>query len=83
MLTNDVVSFEQPGPVLHTKNSEARNTQCFTIFSVKQLRVYRKKCFMLRIVSGRVAQSVGHLFGKSEILGSITGLAAYFRFSFR
>ena len=34
-------------------------------------------------VSGRVAQSVGHLTRKSEVLGSIPGLATYFRFSFR
>ena len=32
---------------------------------------------------GRVAQSVGHLTRKSGVLGSIPGLAAYFRFSFR
>ena len=32
---------------------------------------------------GRVAQSVGHLIRKSEVLGSIPGLATYFRFSFR
>ena len=32
---------------------------------------------------GRVAQSVGHLTSKSGILGSIPGLATYFRFSFR
>ena len=31
---------------------------------------------------GRVAQSVGHLTRKSEVLGSIPGLAKYFRFSF-
>ena len=31
----------------------------------------------------RVAQSVGHLTRKSEVLGSIPGLATYFRFSFR
>ena len=31
---------------------------------------------------GRVAQSVGHLTRKSEVLGSIPGLATYFRFSF-
>ena len=34
------------------------------------------------ILPGRVAQSVGHLTRKSEVLGSITGLATYFRFSF-
>ena len=32
---------------------------------------------------GRVAQSVGHLSRKSVVLGSIPGLATYFRFSFR
>ena len=32
---------------------------------------------------GRVAQSVGHLTRKSGVLGSIPGLAIYFRFSFR
>ena len=32
---------------------------------------------------GRVAQSVGHPTRKSEVLGSIPGLATYFRFSFR
>ena len=35
------------------------------------------------IVPGRVAQSVGHLTRKSGVLGSIPGLATYFRFSFR
>ena len=32
---------------------------------------------------GRVAQSVGHLTRMSGVLGSIPGLATYFRFSFR
>ena len=32
---------------------------------------------------GRVALSVGHLTRKSGVLGSISGLATYFRFSFR
>ena len=32
---------------------------------------------------GRVAQSVGHLTRKSGVLGSIPGLATYFRFSFK
>ena len=32
---------------------------------------------------GRVAQSVGHLTRKSGVLGSIPGVATYFRFSFR
>ena len=32
---------------------------------------------------GRVGLSVGHLTRKSGVLGSIPGLATYFRFSFR
>ena len=32
---------------------------------------------------GRVAQSVGHLTLRSGVLGSIPGLATFFRFSFR
>ena len=32
---------------------------------------------------GRVVQSVGHLTRKSGVLGSIPGLATYFRFFFR
>ena len=35
------------------------------------------------LMPGRVAQSVGHLTRKSGVLGSIPGLATYFRFSFR
>ena len=35
------------------------------------------------IAPGRVAQSVGHLTRKSGVLGSIPGMATYFRFSFR
>ena len=31
----------------------------------------------------RIEQSVGHLTRKSGVLGSIPGLATYFRFSFR
>ena len=39
--------------------------------------------FILEQEPGRVAQSVGHLTRKSGVLGSIPGLATYFRFSFR
>ena len=38
---------------------------------------------IVKLLSGRVAQSVGHLTRKSGVLGSIPGLATYFRFSFR
>ena len=39
--------------------------------------------FSITTGPGRVAQSVGHLTRKSGVLGSIPGLATYFRFSFR
>ena len=38
---------------------------------------------LLHLEPGRVAQTVGHLTRKSGVLGSIPGLATYFRFSFR
>ena len=42
-----------------------------------------RQYFSLYRAPGRVAQSVGHLTRKSGVLGSIPGLATYFRFSFR
>ena len=42
-----------------------------------------KLIMVLRFPPGRVAQSVGPLTRKSGVLGSIPGLATYFRFSFR
>ena len=38
--------------------------------------------YLLRFRPGCVAQSLGHLTRKSGVLGSIPGLATYFRFSF-
>ena len=43
---------------------------------------YSQSCVLLNKL-GCVAQSVGHLTRKSEVLGSISGLATYLRFSFR
>ena len=39
-------------------------------------------CYFCESEPGRVAQSVGHLTRNSGVLGSIPGLATYFRFSF-
>ena len=39
--------------------------------------------FLIFFSPGRVAQSIGHMTRKSGVLGSIPGLATYFRFSFR
>ena len=41
------------------------------------------KCMVTSSLPGRVTQSVGHLTRKSGVLGSISGLATYFHFSFR
>ena len=56
----------------------------------EQCVVMHKEIFIFKYqlwqtVPGRVAQSVGHLTCtcKSEVLGSMPGLATYFRFSFR
>ena len=43
----------------------------------------RPRTIIHRDLPGGVAQSVGHLTRKSEVLGFIPGLATYFRFSFR
>ena len=43
----------------------------------------RQKSILQEFEPSRVAQSVGHLTRKSGVLGSIPGLATYFRFSFR
>ena len=44
-----------------------------------RLPVQCKKSDSKAIIFGRVAQSVGHLTRKSGVLGSIPGLATYFR----
>ena len=49
---------------------------------VPSLYVFRRP-YTRCSVPGHVAQSVGHLTRKSGVLGSIPGLATYFRFSFR
>ena len=57
--------------VLSKPNLNQADIQC--IFSIS----------LLVTRPGRVAQSVGHLTHKSGVLGSIPGLATYFRFFFR
>ena len=49
----------------------------------KGSKYFSRKLNMSGNLPGRVAQSVGHLTRKSGVLGSIPGLATYFRFSFR
>ena len=59
---------------LYANNNGVDQMSSKHVFSLLQINV---------IWPGRVAQSVGHLTRKSEVLGSIPGLATYFRFSFR
>ena len=49
----------------------------------KQFSIILPTVLILSLLPGRVAQSVGHLTRKSGVLGSMPGLATYFRFSFR
>ena len=51
--------------------------------SQENARTFLSNLQTLYELPGRVAQSAGHLTGKSGVLGSIPGLATYFRFSFR
>ena len=70
---------------------EMRNVSAY--LSLKMEFLSRKRYYNIKIMNtindlmhtitpGRVAQSVGHLTRKSGGLGSIPGLATYFRFSF-
>ena len=61
-----------------------------TFFETGKYKAAKGEGWALSLIScaqdtepGRVAQSVGHLTRKSGVLGSIPGLATYFRFSFR
>ena len=48
------------------------------------INIYLYQMVLARLkLPGRVAQSVRHLTRKSGVLGSIPGLATYYRFSFR
>ena len=52
------------------------------ILSIMKITYHSRKYHTV-VGPGRIAQSVGHLTRKSGVLGSILGLATYFRFSFR
>ena len=54
-----------------------------TICEINALIPDHIACLFTLPMPGRVAQSVGHLTRKPGVLGSIPGLATYFRFSFR
>ena len=59
--------------------------QCLITLCVEvHHRTLFQRCLCIGLSApGRVAQSVGHLTRKPEVLGSIPGLVTYFRFSFR
>ena len=56
--------------------------RCTLQYILRRKRKYRGTSVARTLLPGRVAQSVGQLHRKSGILGSIPGLATYFRFSF-
>ena len=56
----------------------------YPLYALSQANLTRNdwKKVNFDVKPGRIAQSLGHLTRKSEVLGSIPGLATYFRFSF-
>ena len=62
--------------ILRTTTVVSLGVPIFRVFTVDFCQ------FFWLSVPGCVAQSVGHLTRKSGVLGSIPGLATYFRFSF-
>ena len=79
--------FENDPGLLHLacllRNTEAAHLLIQKGVSVKMKDRNGKFYYLLFNLPGCVAQSVGHLTRKSGVLGSIPGLATYFRFSFR
>ena len=79
-------SYEKHAWIKQKKKKNCRNTYINPSFSdSKTVSIYCRvdRDFQSSEEPGRVAQSVGHLSRKSEVLGSIPSLATYFRFSFR
>ena len=80
-LHHSVVFFSSPlGSLIPFRNFEDILGSLMRPSWPKLASCPRKLCIL---EPGRVAQSVEHLTRKSEVLGSILGLATYFRFSFR
>ena len=71
-----------PDEVAHNEPPHL-DLHCLQIYLVCFFCILSVNGFIFHVWPGRVAQSVGHLTHKSEVLGSIPGLATYFRFSFR
>ena len=63
-------------------NSQVRNNYFLNNYDAIWFFSPRKSPDIEGRLPGRVAQSVGHLTRNSEVLGSIPGLATYFRLSF-
>ena len=72
-----LVSLSSKTYVFEDEMTEYWSVRPVISFCVGDLQLY------VLFNTGRVAQSVGHLTRKSGVLGSIPGLATYFRFSFR
>ena len=76
--------------LIRIRNIYIEQNMCFRIQQNKSYFVTARRHFCLsggrnslQEVEYSVQSSVGHLTRKSGVLGSITGLATYFRFSFR
>ena len=69
-------------PFILSNIYNSSSSECLLITN-KYIYIIKVKLSFIVQQPGRVAQSVGHLTCKSGVLGSIPGLATYFRFSFR
>ena len=79
------ISFENRQRAFIRAGTFIRINKIFSSFTLKLISVSLYTAVTVDWL-GRVAQLVGHLTRKSEVLGflgSIPGLATYFRFSFR
>ena len=72
-------------PLILVTNIFMRSTLKYVLVlcGTKKITSLSTLSYSIILTSGGVAQSVGHLTRKPGVLGSIPGLATYFRLSFR
>ena len=82
MVRTDLVAKTKPAAVKVYDYYDPGIICLFTYSTLYGVLVLQSSIGLITITPGRVAQSVGHLTLKSGVLGSISDLATYFRFSF-
>ena len=77
-------TFRGSNSAMFFVSSLVNGGQLLSLLHSERPKLYAILAFLSAVeLPGRVAQSEGHLTRKSGVLGSIPGLATYFRFSFR